>query len=320
MECFVPNDSLCSRNSRSRKRGFTLIELLVVIAIIAVLIALLLPAVQQAREAARRTQCRNNLHQVGLAMFNYESSNSRLPIGVMRSNVTGVAITTSGYTWFRRIMPFVDQGTLYAGYNENANYYSADPNRTISQASVPMFRCPSDIPAAYFNNVPQYNYLANAGNTNIGKLTVNGVTFSAGPFDFSYTTEGRATALAQISDGQSNTIMVGESRVGKAASDLRGLLQYATFALMSGNLPPNTHQSDLLAVGFCVSSPDMPCIEGSNTGNNFTYQNSMRSRHVGGAHASMCDGSVKFLSENIDMTVMRALSTMAGGETTSSID
>jgi len=304
--------------SRCRQNGFTLIELLVVIAIIAILLGLLLPAVQQAREAARRTQCRNNLHQLGLAMHNYEASNGRLPIGVMRAD-DGTAVTVSGYTWFRRLMPFVEQGTLYQGYNDNANYYSANPNLSISQASIPMFRCPSDLPAAFFNGIPQYNYLANAGNTNIGKGTVNGVTFSAGPFDFSYTYEGHATPLAQITDGLSNTMMMGESRVGKVSPDYRGLLQYAYFCLVTGNLPPNTTQPDVCLITDCVSSPDMPCVAGSNTNNYFTYQNSMRSRHVGGAHALLCDGAVKFLSENVDIHAMQALSTMAGGEPPSTI-
>ncbi|MDB5346515.1 MAG: Prepilin-type N-terminal cleavage/methylation protein [Schlesneria sp.] len=316
LEYSVPHSLPAASRPRSRKRGFTLIELLVVIAIIAVLISLLLPAVQQAREAARRTQCRNNLHQVGLAIHNYESSYTRLPIGVMRAN-NGAAITVSGYTWFRRIMPFVDQGTLYAGYDEKANYYSADPNRTISQTVVPMFRCPSDMPTAFFNNIPQYNYLANAGNTNIGKGTVNGVAYLAGPFDFSYTFEGRATPLAAITDGLSNTMMVGESRVGKTSPDYRGLLQYAYYSLLTGNLPPNTTKPDLVA--NCVSTPDLPCATGSSSGNNYTYQNSMRSNHVGGAHALLCDGSVKFVSENVDMNAMRAFSTMAGGELPSSI-
>ena len=304
-----------SDSQAARRRGFTLIELLVVIAIIAVLIALLLPAVQQSREAARRTQCKNNLKQIGLAMHNYNADTSRLPIGVMRQGVgtTGLAITVSGYTWYRRILPYIDQAVIYNQYNENANYYSANPNRACSQTPIPMLRCPSDFPVAFFNNIPQYNYLVNVGNTNVGKNTpVNGAVYSAGPFDFSSTTTGTCSTFAQITDGSSNTMMMGEVRVGATSPDYRGLVQYAMFATMTGNLPPNTPIADLTQSGDCVSSPDLLRAAGSTT--NYNYQISMRSRHVGGAHALLCDGSVRFFSNNIDLNTIRAISTMGGSE------
>jgi prepilin-type N-terminal cleavage/methylation domain-containing protein/prepilin-type processing-associated H-X9-DG protein len=306
--------SLPVSSSKRPYRGFTLIELLVVIAIIAVLIALLLPAVQQAREAARRTQCKNNLRQLGLAMQNYHDVANRLPIGVMRAS-NGTAVTVSGYTWFRRILPYIEQGTIYNAWNQNANYYSVDPNRSLSQKLIPMMRCPSDTPAAFFNEIPQYNYLVNVGNTNIGKGSVNGAAYSAGPFDFSSTIEGKAISLAQITDGTSNTIMMGESRVGTVSTDFRGLLQYGMSASLTGNLPPNTPIADL--VPNCGSTPDMPCAVGSTT--TWNHQISMRSRHTGGAHTLLCDGSVKFLSNNVNLDAIRALSTMAGGEVPASL-
>ncbi|SFI37729.1 DUF1559 domain-containing protein [Planctomicrobium piriforme] len=296
---------------RRRQPGFTLIELLVVIAIIAILVALLLPAVQQAREAARRSQCKNNLKQLGLAMHNYHDATSRLPIGVMRAG-GNFAITVSGYTWFRRILPYIEQAAIYNQYDQNANYYSTEPNRTLSQTVIPVMLCPSDSQAAYFNNVPQVNYLANAGNTNIGKGNVNGATYSAGPFDFSDTREGRATSFAKITDGLSNTMMMGEIRVGATSPDYRGLVQYGMNALVTGNLPPNTPIADLVPSGQCVSTVDMPCGLGNNTG--YTHQLSMRSKHTGGAHALLCDGAVRFISNNIDTGSIRALSTMANGE------
>ena len=292
-------------------RGFTLIELLVVIAIIAVLIALLLPAVQQAREAARRTQCKNNLKQLGLAMHNYHDVANMLPIGVMRSGAN-FAVTVSGYTWFRRVLPYLDQGNIYNQYDQNQNYYSLEPNRSLSQSPLPMFRCPSDTSAAFFNNIPQYNYAANVGNTNIGKGNVNGATYLAGPFDFSETREGRAIGFGKITDGLSNTMLMGEIRVGTATPDYRGLLQYAMNALVSGNLPPNTSIADLVPSGQCVSTPDHPCAVGSNTG--FTHQLSLRSRHTGGAHVLLCDGAVRFISNSVDINTIRSLSTIAGGE------
>ncbi|MBA4031444.1 MAG: prepilin-type cleavage/methylation domain-containing protein [Planctomyces sp.] len=311
LDLSVVPDFSAPRAHASRRTGFTLIELLVVIAIIAVLIALLLPAVQQAREAARRTQCRNNLKQLGLAMHNYHDVAGTLPIGVMRAGAN-LTITVSGYTWFRRILPHIDQAAIYNAYDQNANYYSTDPNRTLSQTPIPMLRCPSDTLAAFFTSIPQYNYLVNVGNTNIGKGNVNGATYSAGPFDFTDTREGKAIPFAKISDGLSNTLMMGEIRVGTASPDYRGLVQYGMNASLTGNLPPNTPIADLVPSGQCVSTVDHPCAIGSNTG--YTHQLSMRSRHTGGAHALLCDGSVKFLSDNADTNVVRSLSTISGGE------
>lgn len=307
--------------TQQRRVGFTLIELLVVIAIIATLVALLLPAVQQAREAARRSTCKNNLRQLGIAMHNYHDVNNRLPIGSMRAGfrngASQVAITVSGYTWFRRILPYIEQGAIYDAYDQNANYYSVDPNRKLSQSLIPMMTCPSDTPAAFFNEIPQYNYLANAGNTNIGKGNVNGATFSPGPFDFSDKVEGKATPFADVLDGLSNTMMMGEIRVGVTSPDYRGLVQYGMSPFVTGNLPPNTPIADLVPSGQCVSTPEMPCSIAANgtTTTPYTHQLSMRSRHAGGAHLVLCDGSVKFLSENVDVNAVRSLSTMNGGET-----
>lgn len=312
--CVVP---LPRSASDPHKRGFTLIELLVVIAIIAVLIALLLPAVQQAREAARRSQCKNNLKQLGLAMHNYYDAAGRLPIGVHRQGVgtSGLAITVSNYTWFRRILPYIEQGAIYNQYNQNADYHSAAPNQALSQSVIPMMRCPSDIQAAYFKTMPQYNYMANIGNTNCSKATLNGVPFLPGPFDFTVLVEGKASSFAQITDGLSNTMMMGESRVGTESTDYRGLLQYAWYPSFTGHYPPNTPIADV--VGHCANSTDMPCVLGTNT--TYNYQISMRSRHTGGAHTVLCDGAVRFLSNNIDLSVMRGLSTMAGGEVQSEL-
>ena len=116
-----------------------------------------------------------------------------------------------------------------------------------------------------------------------------------------------------VTDGLSNTILVGEIRVGATSPDYRGLLQYGMQACLSGNLPPNTPIADFVPPGQCVTSTDLPCAEVS-TASDYRHQMTLRSRHTGGAHAALCDGSVRFLGNNIDLTLIRGLSTMAGGE------
>ena len=304
--------------------GFTLIELLVVIAIIAILIALLLPAVQQAREAARRTQCKNNLKQLGLAMHNYHDATGRLPIACMSGAFTGVNAITSGYVWVRNIYPYIDQAAMFNRWNQNAGYTSA-ANLPLCQVPLTLMKCPSDVAAAWFNAIPQQNYVVNFGNTNFGgQSNINGAAYSAGPFKYSVTTQGFSTRFADIVDGLSNTMLMGEIRVGKVNSDLRGLTYFPHTTGFTGNLPPNSPLKDQMPLNssttlfWCVDSPDLPCqgYQG-NQGNNSTYRYSLRSQHTGGAHTVLCDGSVRFLSSNIDVGLIRALSTIAGGETVS---
>ena len=124
------------RNSRF-KSGFTLIELLVVIAIIAILIALLLPAVQQAREAARRTQCKNNLKQLGIAMHNYHDTTNKFPIAGMGANSVNITdANQSGNVWMRYIMPYIEQSAMYNQWNEGVQY-AVGNNNTIIRSTIP---------------------------------------------------------------------------------------------------------------------------------------------------------------------------------------
>ena len=139
---------------RRQRRGFTLIELLVVIAIIAVLISLLLPAVQQAREAARRSQCKNNLKQLGLALHNYHDTYSVFPPGALALSTTGVAYkpgdtepsrtaVVGGWGWTVFVLPFIDQGPLYNSLAPNGNNFPSAPT-TLTKTILPVFLCPSD--------------------------------------------------------------------------------------------------------------------------------------------------------------------------------
>ena len=208
------------------QRGFTLIELLVVIAIIGVLIALLLPAVQSAREAARRAQCTNNLKQIGIALHNYESTTQSLPIGDLRNATTGYGQAMSPgspcgqniwVSWMTFILPYVEQGSQSAAYNFDvaATWFK---NRTARTSAVSSFICPSDSLAddvmdGWFTTY-QTSYAGMAGLTDSSLYTWSGTTNAdrcnaiqtEGPFGRNYSYK-----FSHIRDGLSNTILIGET-------------------------------------------------------------------------------------------------------------
>lgn len=317
--------------TRKIRFGFTLIELLVVIAIIAILIALLLPAVQQAREAARRTQCRSSLKQIGLAMHNYHDVFNQFPIGGNGTNATAIIgdQNMSGHVWIRAIMPYIDLATVYNKWDQNVRY-NAGPNNAIIQTAYPVFQCASDTASRTWNSVPNYNYAVNLGNTTTTRLNpFNSVNFLPGVFytntigDASAETPatgpsrtGRTTKISDIIDGSTNTILVGEIRQGQNGQDLRGLIWYVPYTGYSGHHPPNTSVPDRLSSGFCVatnSAIGLPCA-GNDTANPIMF--SSRSRHTGGVHALLGDGSVRFISDNIHVGTWRNLHTIADGQAT----
>jgi len=271
------------------RRGFTLIELLVVIAIIAVLIALLLPAVQQAREAARRTQCRNNLHQLGLALHNYHDTHQLFPPGWVRS--AGANDLRS--TMWAMILPFLDEGALYNAYNFATGAGALIvTNSTVTMANLAQYNCPSDsapgLTSTYFR---QCSYVGNWGVSNKENDTSHqSPTYTAkqyGPFS-----PNSKVRIRDVRDGTSQTLAVGEQR-----HDTWGA-------------PP------LWAQGI-YGQP----LSGTNVALNTVYttynadQNrQFSSLHEGGVFFLFLDGQVRFLSENIDLNVYRALSTIANNE------
>jgi prepilin-type N-terminal cleavage/methylation domain-containing protein/prepilin-type processing-associated H-X9-DG protein len=204
--------------------GFTLIELLVAIAIISVLIALLLPAVQAAREAARRVQCTNNLKQIGLALHNYHEANQTFPPGAIDTRlVTGKTIANGGFGVLARLLPYLEQSAIYDAQNFSLNVINGPPgvwtNSTSIHTRITGFLCPSDTPPSWptitvdKDTAPGVNYFASVG---------SGLEFSAkqtgGPPNglFYYTPTGGQSpvTLARITDGTSNTIAFGEWIVG----------------------------------------------------------------------------------------------------------
>ncbi len=311
---------------RTRK-GFTLIELLVVIAIIAILIALLLPAVQQAREAARRSSCKNNMKQIGLALHNYHDSFDSLPPGsITMLNSSGTTYSGHGWTWHATILPYIDQAPLYnqiqgpdsSGMGAESGGSTSAKQRLAGRTVISVFWCPSQPDASSGPQKDLYatsNYNGNMG-TLIGSSGDNcysgGITTAAqmaapggcmnadGVFFISSSVKFR-----DVTDGLSNTIFVSEvidsggdaNMLGGGGSDRKHC-----FSGGADSNPPTEMTEYLIAAE-------------SNDPINSYGEEAAGSYHVGGAHFVFGDGRVRFLSENIDMSLYRALSTRAKGET-----
>lgn len=320
---------------RNRRLGFTLVELLVVIAIIGILIALLLPAVQAAREAARRSQCTNNMKQVGLAMHNYHDGLRSLPVG---------AYSCCWGTWMVAILPYIEQQALhslwYPGGKCNVGIppsgsYSGSLNRQVTTKRIATCTCPSDMPTAHYNGtygmITHHNYVVNMGNTGIdpipayGGLPVqnyNGVIFGGAPFlptgTINVACDSKCFTFSDITDGLSNTLMLSETIQGQgpdvAPRDLRGFAWWASGCHFETYLTPNTSQPDVTeSQGYCnmTHNPDAPCV-GATSSMPMTI--AARSRHPGGVNAVMLDGSVRFVSSTINWNVWNPLGTTQGNE------
>ncbi|MEW4455791.1 DUF1559 domain-containing protein [Bremerella sp. JC817] len=292
----------------SKKRfGFTLVELLVVIAIIGVLIALLLPAVQQAREAARRSSCQNQLKQMGLALHNYHDIYNSLCYGYTSSVPAGSDPGVSGNGWCKALLPYIEQNNLVEKWDYTKTYHHSTTNLLLIRQEISLYLCPSDTATKTWNSVPNYNYAANYGTTDrVRTNPLNGVTFQASPFE----AFNNIYKFASITDGLSNTMMLAEVRQGQVDGDLRGLVWYGYHSGFTTHYAPNTSSPDQLASGFCKNAAmeplGMPCISG-------TSLFSARSRHPGGVQAVLGDGSVRFIPETINIDTWRALSGMRDG-------
>jgi prepilin-type N-terminal cleavage/methylation domain-containing protein/prepilin-type processing-associated H-X9-DG protein len=307
---------------RQLRKAFTLVELLVVIAIIGILVALLLPAVQAAREAARRTECVNKLKQIGLAMHNYNDTFKVLPMAHDKNGNSDPDV--SGYVWCRFILPFIEQGTLADKWQPNKTYHDGGSvvngysNLMIIRTPIQAYSCPSDTMTMTWNSVPNYNYAVNFGNTDSGRTSpFNGVTNGASPFFYGGSGTGKSYRLADITDGTSNTLLVSEVRTGPVNSDLRGLIWYGKHTGFTTYYGPNNRTApDALASGFCqnaqASQQGMPCVGNSSTTGSPTMFVS-RSRHPGGVNVLLGDASVRFVSNTVDLVTWRNLSTMQDG-------
>ncbi|WP_435009370.1 DUF1559 domain-containing protein [Tundrisphaera lichenicola] len=335
-----------------RVRGFTLIELLVVIAIIAVLIALLLPAVQAAREAARRTQCVNNMKQLGLATMNYESSVGSFPMGDHRGRMQDGSTIRQNFGPFLALTQYYEQGNIFNNFNSSLMVWTA-MNSTINGFGMSILWCPSDAAIVNFrwpgvagdgwedDTVVPFTYSSYAANlgplmyhqTGVGApnlmAQMNGVFAYQGGIPGDGRPSIGVTTLASITDGTSNTILYGEhahGRIAQGSDDFYGLNWWTsgdygdtTFSTL---FPPNYFVDS-------VSAESIPKIVPRQS--NFACTST--SMHPGGCNFAFCDGSVRFIKNTVNSWnprnitfsnpnytstpprgVFQALSTRNGGE------
>jgi prepilin-type N-terminal cleavage/methylation domain-containing protein/prepilin-type processing-associated H-X9-DG protein len=298
--------------TRSRT-AFTLVELLVVIAIIGVLVALLLPAVQAAREAARRAQCVNNLKQWGLAMQMYHDAQGQLPAGSTKS---------PRQTYVMRIWPYIEQASLAARNDLKLHFH--DPPVTIHNTmnglggqALTMYNCPSDFGVDQTTGTYQRrrgNYMINWGNVTFGDIPVLDKD-QLGFAPFSHIDGNRAkpreVRFSSISDGLSNTLMMSEYLKAQSSEDNdwrgdihndEGIFRFHT------RESPNSTKADVILGGW-FQPPNDPL---ARTGG--AMENAARSRHAGGVNALHCDSSVAFYSDGIAPNAWKALGTMDGAE------
>ncbi|HVV99606.1 MAG TPA: DUF1559 domain-containing protein [Planctomycetaceae bacterium] len=313
-----------------RRRGFTLIELLVVIAIIAVLIALLLPAVQQAREAARRSQCKNNLKQLGLALHNYHETHSVFPPSFSQwswknNPSSGNIDQRPTFKWFVYILPFVDQAPLYNNLNFSVSSRVA-PNAQYAGNLIPIYNCPSDplgdkvltsgtlyasdfmnsvaavAPHSYMLSGLVYDCSANGNSPNGYCLTPGGAGFAgdlrtAGDaWDVGHNSDARR--IRDIVDGSSNTIAIGEM--------MPDCYNWSSWMYGDTNTFTTSNGINTAMTAVCQS-------RGGNW-TNWSPGRGFKSMHTGGIQATMADGSVRFITQSLDVNVFQRLGTIQSGD------
>jgi len=316
-----------------KRRGFTLIELLVVIAIIAVLVALLLPAVQQAREAARRSSCKNNLKQIGLALHNYHDTHGQFPPGAIYQPTTPGGAPENGRdaqwgaTWVIMILPFLDQAPLYNQYNSSLIARTGNAttaNNNVTRSTLVAWNCPShpsvnSFLTQDFNGFAKGNY---AGNTGAGG-TFNRSDSRNGQIKGVFSAvEQYGAKFRDMLDGSSNTIAVGEIVKVDSGGDDRGAWGWVSGPLFSGRarqspvrfFTPNSKEFyDCSPYSWNSTSQSVYNWRSTPDATGTTGGTGARSLHTGGVHFTLGDGSVRFISENVDQNTYLNLLSISDG-------
>jgi prepilin-type N-terminal cleavage/methylation domain-containing protein/prepilin-type processing-associated H-X9-DG protein len=310
-----------SHSSDRSFRGFTLIELLVVISIIGVLVGLLLPAVQSAREAARRVQCTNNLKQIGLALHNYHGAANVLPPGYIsgtQNNLPDGPETGAGWGWATLMLSDFDQSPTYS--NVNFSLLITNPgSQTVRVITFSSFLCPSN---AYgvgpitlkdrtgivvINDLSAGQYVGSAGQLEVEEFAANnnGVFY-----------RNSRVGFRDISDGTTTTLMAGERSRNVADATWVGAIPNAIACNSPGWRFQDCETANVLILAHTGPSPDENWVDLPN--NKLAGVDDYWSGHPGGCNFVFCDGSVRFVKETINAQVFSFLATRAGGELISS--
>ncbi|MHC2069262.1 DUF1559 family PulG-like putative transporter [Bremerella sp. T1] len=326
---------IVSRSNRAFQKAFTLVELLVVIAIIGVLIALLLPAVQQAREAARRMECTSHLKQIGLAMHNYHDTFGTLPSSYIDNNPEqGSSIDTAenlnGLGWGTMLLPFLEQRALYEEIGNQTNNFSnnwldangdgtAAANDAIPAATqvLSMFLCPSDTSSGLNDKKGGFgtsNYLVNGGTGGGSPYGVSAAGLRDGVFFAS-----SKRRLGDLTDGTSNTILVGERTT---ADDKVGSCRGSNCLWEGGLWIGPRKYNGVVAVSSGLQMVDVEFMGGGSTAYlingsltvTWGYAYNASSLHPGGIQVVLGDGSARFLTEHISLPNYRRLMQPQDGE------
>ena len=306
--------------------GFTLVELLVVIAIIGILVAMLLPAVQAAREAARRMQCQNNLKQVGLAILNFESDRGTLPMGWDGTP------DTRGWPQERMathlILPFLEEAEVLSMFDERYRVIAIE-NKLPMMQQISVYQCPSDDAAGrlLFDVISRSNYAMCWGSDAIVLDTLGGARWNTqGNPAADLTNDGpfycnKAVLLSKVGDGTSKTALAAEILAGKVDNgspyDARGLWAWPNTGscIYTHRNTPNSSAADEMWPGECANMPEhnLPCTTGGVADESIQHA-AARSRHSVGVNVLFGDGHVGLYRDDVDLDVWRALATIKGGE------